>query len=171
MLYTCTYTQIFIYLFIQRAHALFVFYLKKETRNHTDRKKDISYKEQVNKLRTCKLEKKPHKNAREQLCVNIWWYAGSELQSEVFALFFLTLTNIIWVFSADPKCRFLVLRFQENITVFSSALIHIFAHLLFTPVSIIIRWISNLIQYDHSYILIRDKKAYDRRMLGKLLKK
>lgn len=36
---------------------------------------------------------KPQK-CHEQLCVNIWWYAGSKLQSEVFALFFLTLTNI-----------------------------------------------------------------------------
>lgn len=33
----------------------------------------------------------------EQLCVNIWWYAGSELQREVFALFFLTLTNNIGI--------------------------------------------------------------------------
>lgn len=66
MLYTCAYTQIFIYLFREPMLSLF-FPLKKETRNHTDRKKDISYTEQLKRLRTCKLEKKKtntnHKNA------------------------------------------------------------------------------------------------------------
>lgn len=41
------------------AHSLFVFSLRKESRNLTDRKNDkrISYKEQLKRLRTFKLEK------------------------------------------------------------------------------------------------------------------
>lgn len=47
----------------------------------------MSYKEQLNRLRTFKLEKNTAKKVTEHLCVNIWWYVGSEIQSEVFALF------------------------------------------------------------------------------------
>lgn len=58
----------YLFIYLESPCSLCFFFLKKETRNHTERKKDkrISYKEQLNRLRTFKLEKNTTKKSPQK---------------------------------------------------------------------------------------------------------